>query len=75
MRVARDEDKSENPVKQTSIRDLAVEPGAEDVLESAAMDLYMNLAMEMMGGNNTRPAIRDCRFQWSYMGSGISREF
>jgi hypothetical protein len=44
-------------VKQMRVRDLKMEPGSEELLESAAMEPYMNLAMAMMGGKDTGPAI------------------
>ena len=34
-----------------------MEPEAEALLESAAMEPYMNLAIAVMGGKDTRPAI------------------
>jgi hypothetical protein len=45
--------------KQVPGRDLKVDPTAEDLLESAAMKPYMNLAMAMMGGKNAGPAIEE----------------
>jgi hypothetical protein len=48
---------SENPVKRIPIRDLKVEPEAEELLESAAMEPYIDLAIAMMGGKDTGPAI------------------
>jgi hypothetical protein len=54
-----DEKNSENPTKQVPIRDLKVEPEAEELLESAAMEPYVNLAMAIMGGKDTAPAIEE----------------
>jgi hypothetical protein len=54
-----DEKNNENPNKRVPIRDLKVEPEAEELLESAAMEPYVNLAMAMMGGNDTGPAIEE----------------
>jgi hypothetical protein len=51
-----DENRDE-PVKQIPIHDLKVDPAAEDLLESAAMEPYMNLAIAMMGGKGPSPAI------------------
>jgi hypothetical protein len=53
------DENSDEPIKRIPIRDLKVEPEAEELLESAAMEPYMNLAIAMMGGNDTRPAIEE----------------
>ena len=45
------------PIKRIPLKDLNVEPEAEALLESAAMEPYMNLAIAVMGGKDTRPAI------------------
>jgi hypothetical protein len=54
-----DEKNCENPIEQVPIRDLNVEAEAEELLESAAMEPYVNLAMAMMGGKDTGPAIEE----------------
>src|SRR5438132_394020 len=51
------ENSSDDSTKQIPIRDLKMEPEAEGLLESAAMEPYMNLVMAMMGGKDTGPAI------------------
>jgi hypothetical protein len=53
------EQNSDDSAKQIPIRDLRVEPEAEELLESAAMEPYMNLAIAMMGGKDTGPAIEE----------------
>ena len=39
------------------LRDIKMESGSEDLLDSPAMEPYMNLALAMMGGKDTGPAI------------------
>jgi hypothetical protein len=51
------DDNSDDPIKHVPLSDLKMEPGAEDLLDSAAMERYMNLAMAMMGGKDPGPAI------------------
>jgi hypothetical protein len=51
-------DQHEGPsAKRIPIRDLHVESGAEELLQSAAMEPYRNFAMAVMGGKNNGPAI------------------
>jgi hypothetical protein len=52
-----EDDKTDAAPRHVAIRDLKVDPTAEDLLESAAMEPYMNLAMAMMAGKDTGPAI------------------
>jgi hypothetical protein len=54
-----DENNAEDSAKQIPLRDLRVDPAAEDLLDSAAMEPYLNLAVAMMGGKDTRPAIEE----------------
>ena len=55
----RENDRDESP-KQIPLRDLKVDPTAEDLLDSAAMEPYLNLAVAMMtGGKDTGPAIEE----------------
>jgi hypothetical protein len=54
-----DNKKGSDPTQQIPIRDLKMEPEAEELLESAAMEPYMNLAMAMMSGKDTGPAIEE----------------
>jgi hypothetical protein len=48
---------SEDSPKQIPMRDLKVDPTAEDLLESAAMRPYMDLALAVMGHKYPRPAV------------------
>ena len=50
-------DQNRQPPKRIPIRDLKVEPEVEQLLESTAMEPYMNLAVAMMGGTDPNPAI------------------
>ncbi len=52
-----DENDGDDSTKHVPIRDLKMEPEAEDLLNSTAMEPYMNLAMAMMGGKDTGPAV------------------
>ena len=54
-----DNKKGSDPTQQIPIRDLKMEPEVEDLLESAAMEPYMNLAIAMMGEKDTAPAIEE----------------
>jgi hypothetical protein len=48
----------QNPsTKQIPLRDLKMEPEAEELLNSAAMKPYLNLAIAMMGDRDPGPAI------------------
>jgi hypothetical protein len=53
------ENKANDSTKQVPMRDLKVDPTAEDLLESEAMKPYMNLAVAMMGNKDTGPAIEE----------------
>jgi hypothetical protein len=52
-----DENNRDYSTRQIPIRELKMEPEAEALLESAAMEPYLNLAIAMMGGKDTGPAI------------------
>jgi hypothetical protein len=52
-------EKTGDPIEHVPIGDLKMEPEAEELLESAAMEPYMNLAIAMMGGKDTAPAIEE----------------
>src|SRR5215831_110499 len=41
-----------NPMKRIPLRELKVEPEAQDLVESPAMKPYMNLALAMMQGGD-----------------------
>jgi hypothetical protein len=66
-----DEKSGDEPIKHISIHDLKVEAEAEELLDSAAMEPYVNLAMAVMGGKDAGPAIEaitglplDKRYVW-----------
>jgi hypothetical protein len=46
----------DSPIKRMPIRDLKFEPLAEDLLDSPAMQPYMDLAAAMMGQRDLAPA-------------------
>jgi len=52
-------EKSDDPIKQVPIRDLKVDPAAEDLLDSPAMKPYLDLMVAKMGGKDTGPAIEE----------------
>jgi hypothetical protein len=54
-----DDSNTNDSPKQIPVRDLKVDPTAEDLLDSAAMEPYLNLAVAMMGGKDTGPAIEE----------------
>jgi hypothetical protein len=45
--------------KQLPMRDLKMEPGSEELLESPAMQPYLNLMMATMQGQDTGPATEE----------------
>jgi len=45
--------------KLVPIGDLKMDPAAEDLLDSPAMEPYLNLAMAIMGGKDTGPAMEE----------------
>jgi hypothetical protein len=50
----------QNPsAKKMPLRDLKMEPEAEELLDSAAMKPYLNLAIAMMGDRDPGPAIEE----------------
>jgi hypothetical protein len=54
-----DEKNRDESTKRMPIRDLKAAPEAEDLLDSAAMEPYVNLAMAVMGGKDAGPAIEE----------------
>jgi len=54
-----DEKNSDDSPKQVPIRDLKVDPTAEDLMDSPAMQPYMNLALAVMGKKDVRPAVEE----------------
>jgi hypothetical protein len=47
------------PIKRVPLKDLHTEPGAEDLLESPAMQPYMNFALAMMQEHDLEPAKKE----------------
>ena len=47
------------PIGKVPINDLKIEQGAEDLLDSPAMDPYMNLALSMMKGEGLESALSE----------------
>jgi hypothetical protein len=54
-----DENNADDSIRQIAISDLTMDPEAEDLLGSAAMEPYMNLAVAAMGRKDTGPAIEE----------------
>src|ERR1022692_895498 len=54
-----DENNSDDSTEQIPIRDLKMEPGAEDLIDSPAMEPYMKLALAVMGHKDARPAVEE----------------
>jgi hypothetical protein len=52
-----DEKNSDDSIKQMPISDLKIDPAAEDLLSSPAMQPYMNLAIAVMGHKAVGPAV------------------
>jgi len=53
------ENKTDDSPKQIPLRDLKVDPTAEDLLDSAAMEPYLNLAVAIMGEKETGSVIEE----------------
>jgi hypothetical protein len=69
-----DEKTSDDLIKHIPIRELKIEPEATELLESAAMEPYMNLAIAVMGGKDTGPAIEALAALPLEVTSGVSRQ-
>jgi hypothetical protein len=54
-----DQGDRDDSLRQVPIRDLKIDPTAEDLAESAAMQPYMNLALAVMGHKDPRPAVEE----------------
>jgi hypothetical protein len=54
-----DEKNDDQPIKQVPIRELKVEPEAEDLIASPAMEPYFKLALAVMGHKDARPAVKE----------------
>jgi hypothetical protein len=53
-----DEENSDDS-KQLPIRDLKMEPGAEDMIDSPALEPYVKLALAVMGHKDIGPAVEE----------------
>jgi len=53
-----DEKNDDEPIKQVPIRDLKIDPEAEDLMASPAMEPYMKLAAAVMGHKDPGPAVK-----------------
>jgi hypothetical protein len=61
----------EDPIKHIPISDLMIDPTAEDLIESPAMEPYVNLALAVMGHKDAGPAVEaitalplESRYTW-----------
>lgn len=52
-----EDNKTDAPARYVPIGDLKVDPEADDLLDSAAMEPYTNLATAMMAGKDTSSAV------------------
>ncbi len=52
-----DDKNDDDPIKQVPIGDLKVDPTAEDLMDSPAMEPYVNLAIAVMGHKDVGPAV------------------
>ena len=53
------DEKKSDPIEHVPIRDFKIEPEAEELLESAAMRPYINLALAIMQGQGLGPAVEE----------------
>src|SRR5690242_5855160 len=53
------DDQPKRPIEQIPVRDLKMEPGAEELLESSAMKPYVKLAVAVMGHKDPGPAVEE----------------
>lgn len=54
-----DDAPNQPPIQNVPISALKIEPGAEDLLDSPAMEPYVNLALSMMKGEGLESAVRE----------------
>ena len=54
-----DDNNSDDPIKNIPTRDLKIDPTAEDLLDSPAMQPYMKLALAVMGHTDPNPAVAE----------------
>ncbi len=66
-----DEKSNDDPIKQIPIGDLKIDPTAEDLIDSPAMEPYVKLALAVMGHKDAGPAVEeitalplDKRYTW-----------
>jgi hypothetical protein len=52
------EDKDDPSIEQVPITDLKIDPTAEDLVDSPAMEPYVKLALAVMGHTDTGPALK-----------------
>ena len=52
-------EKKDDPIEQVPIGDLKVEPTAEDLMDSPAMEPYVKLALAVAGHKDVGPAIEE----------------
>ena len=50
---------SDDSIRQIPIRDLKIDPTAEDLMDSPAMKPYFNFAQAVIGHKDTGPAINE----------------
>ena len=53
------ENNADEPIKQVPIGDLKVDPTAEDLIDSPAMEPYVKLALAVMGHTDAGPALKE----------------
>jgi hypothetical protein len=53
------EKRDDDPIKQVPIDDLKIDPTAEDLIDSPAMQPYVKLALAMMGHKDAGPALKE----------------
>jgi len=53
------DEKGDDPIKQIPIGDLKIDPTAEDLIRSPAMQPYVNLALAVMGHKDVGPAVEE----------------
>src|ERR1035438_6664611 len=54
-----DGQRDDDSIKQVPIRDLKVDPTAEDLIDSPAMEPYVRLALAVMGHKDVGPAVKE----------------
>jgi len=53
------DEKGDDPIKQIPIGDLKIDPTAEDLIRSPAMQPYVKLALAVMGRKDVAPAVEE----------------